>query len=76
VFLADLMPTVHHLPLPWIMGYDVEPLRTLESKRSLLQKAAGEGWWIVLEHDAEVARGRVVKEEKGYVWSEQVPAPR
>jgi glyoxylase-like metal-dependent hydrolase (beta-lactamase superfamily II) len=75
VFLADLMPTVHHMPLPWIMGYDVEPLRTLESKRTLLQKAAAEGWWIVLEHDAGVARGRVQKEEKGYVWAEQVAAP-
>ena len=75
-FLADLSPTVHHLPLPWIMGYDVEPLRTLESKRSLFQQAAAEGWWIVLEHDAGVSRGRVAKEEKGYVWSETVPAPR
>ena len=34
-FLADLIPTAAHLPLPWIMGYDVEPLVTLESKRSL-----------------------------------------
>ncbi len=75
-FLADLIPTVAHLPLPWIMGYDVEPLRTLESKRTLLQKAAGEGWWIVLEHDAGVSRGRVKKEEKGYVWWETVPAGR
>jgi len=74
VFLADLMPTVHHMPLPWIMGYDVEPLRTLESKRSLLQKASAEGWWIVLEHDAGVARGRVVATEKGYSWGEQVAA--
>ena len=74
-FLADLSPTIHHLPLPWIMGYDVEPLRTLESKRSLFQRAAAEGWWIVLEHDAGVSRGRVVKEEKGYVWSETIPAP-
>ena len=76
VFLADLMPTVHHLPLPWIMGYDVEPLRTLESKRSLFQRAAAEGWWIVLEHDAGVSRGRVVKEEKGYVWGETVAAAK
>jgi glyoxylase-like metal-dependent hydrolase (beta-lactamase superfamily II) len=74
-FLADLSPTIHHLPLPWIMGYDVEPLRTLESKRSLFQRAAGEGWWIVLEHDVGVSRGRIVKEEKGYVWGETVKAP-
>jgi glyoxylase-like metal-dependent hydrolase (beta-lactamase superfamily II) len=75
-FLADLCPTIQHLPLPWIMGYDVEPLRTLESKRSLFQRAAAEGWWIVLEHDAGVSRGRVVASEKGYVWGEQVPAAR
>ena len=73
-FLADLCPTVHHLPLPWIMGYDVEPLRTFESKRSLFQRAAGEGWWIVLEHDPTTVRGRVKHEEKGYVWGETVPA--
>jgi glyoxylase-like metal-dependent hydrolase (beta-lactamase superfamily II) len=74
VFLADLIPTTAHLPLPWIMGYDVEPLRTLESKRRLLTQAAAEGWWIVLEHDPKVARGRVALEEKGYVWREQVEA--
>lgn len=73
-FIADLCPTVHHLPLPWIMGYDVEPLRTLESRRRVWEKAAAEGWWIVLEHDAETARGRIRKEEKGYVWGETVPA--
>ncbi|HVX87561.1 MAG TPA: MBL fold metallo-hydrolase [Gemmatimonadales bacterium] len=73
-FLADLCPTTHHLPLPWIMGYDVEPLRTLESRRSVWEKAAAEGWWIVLEHDSQTARGRIAKEEKGYVWTETVKA--
>jgi glyoxylase-like metal-dependent hydrolase (beta-lactamase superfamily II) len=73
-FLADLCPTVHHLPLPWIMGYDVEPLRTLESKRSLFGRAAGEGWWIVLEHDPTTVRGRVAATDKGFVWAETVPA--
>jgi glyoxylase-like metal-dependent hydrolase (beta-lactamase superfamily II) len=71
-FLADLCPTVHHLPLPWIMGYDVEPLRTLESKRALFGRAAAEGWWIVLEHDPTTVRGRVVNSEKGFVWGETV----
>lgn len=42
-FLADLVPTVAHLPLPWIMGYDVEPLVTLSSKRELLRRAREEG---------------------------------
>ena len=41
-FIADLAPTTAHLPLPWIMGYDVEPLVTLETKRRILTQAAAE----------------------------------
>lgn len=58
-FLADLIPTSAHLPLPWIMGYDVEPLVTLESKRTLLRKALEEDWLLIFEHDPEVAWGRL-----------------
>jgi len=65
-FLADLAPTAAHLPLPWIMGYDVEPLVTLESKRWLLRRAQERGWEIVFEHDAEVARDRVAHDGKAY----------
>ncbi|HEU4700642.1 MAG TPA: MBL fold metallo-hydrolase [Gemmatimonadales bacterium] len=65
VFLADLIPTSAHLPLPWIMGYDLEPLRTLESKRALLDRAAAEGWRLVFEHDPRVAMGRAVRAGKG-----------
>jgi glyoxylase-like metal-dependent hydrolase (beta-lactamase superfamily II) len=54
LFLADLVPTTSHLRYPWIMGYDLEPLRTLESKKRLLPQAAREGWWLVFEHDPEV----------------------
>jgi glyoxylase-like metal-dependent hydrolase (beta-lactamase superfamily II) len=50
-FLADVVPTFAHLPLPWIMGYDVEPLVTLESKRTLLKRAADERWLLVSTHD-------------------------
>ena len=60
VFLGDVTPTASHLPLPWIMGYDLEPLRTLESKRSLFRDAAADGWLLVFEHDAEVVMGRAV----------------
>jgi glyoxylase-like metal-dependent hydrolase (beta-lactamase superfamily II) len=56
-FLADVVPTFAHLPLPWIMGYDVEPLRTLESKRQLLERAAGERWLLVSTHDPFTAWG-------------------
>jgi hypothetical protein len=49
------------------MGYDVEPLVTLETKRRILRRAAEEGWLVVFEHDASVAWGRVVHDGKSYV---------
>ena len=59
VFLADVMPTSAHLPLPWIMGYDLEPLRTLESKRALLRDAVAGDWLLVFEHDPAIATARL-----------------
>lgn len=66
-FVADLLPTHAHIPLPWIMGYDVEPLRTLESKRSFLADALAGEWRLVFEHDAQVAWGWLAREGKGIV---------
>ena len=63
---ADLMPTSAHIPLPWIMGYDVEPLRTLETKRVILRRAVAEEWLVVFEHDASVLSGRIMVDGKGY----------
>jgi glyoxylase-like metal-dependent hydrolase (beta-lactamase superfamily II) len=65
LFPADTIPTAHHLPLAWIMGYDVEPLRTLESKRALYARAAKEGWRVVFEHDYDTVGGRLVPAERG-----------
>lgn len=65
LYLADLVPTRAHVPLPWIMGYDVEPLVTLESKRQMLTRAAEEGWLLGFEHDPSVAWGRAVPLEEG-----------
>ena len=56
-YIADLAPTVAHLPLPWIMGYDVEPLVTLETKRRILKRAVDEKWLVIFEHDANDGRG-------------------
>ena len=56
-FLADVIPTSAHLPLPWIMGYDVEPLVTLETKRALLARAHAERWLLVFEHDPVIGWG-------------------
>jgi glyoxylase-like metal-dependent hydrolase (beta-lactamase superfamily II) len=57
VFLGDVVPTSAHLPLAWIMGYDVEPLVTYESKRVLLERARQEEWLLVFEHDPVVPWG-------------------
>ncbi|MCE9602086.1 MAG: MBL fold metallo-hydrolase [Gemmatimonadetes bacterium] len=67
VFLGDVCPTAAHVPLPWIMGYDVEPLRTLESKRSLWADAEAGGWLVVFEHDATTAWGRIGRGAKSHV---------
>ena len=66
LYLADVCPTVAHVPLPWIMGYDVEPLVTLESKRALWAEAVRDDWTVVFEHDATHAFGRIVAEGRGY----------
>jgi glyoxylase-like metal-dependent hydrolase (beta-lactamase superfamily II) len=65
-YLADLAPTAAHVPLPWIMGYDVEPLVTLETKRRIWAEAASERWTVMFEHDATNAFGRIVTDGRGY----------
>ena len=65
-FLADMCPTSAHLPLPWIMGYDVEPLVTLETKRRIFRQAEEEDWLLIFEHDATVPWGRIEHDGKGY----------
>ncbi len=75
-YLADVMPTRHHLPLVWIMGYDLEPLRTLESKRALVRAAADGGWWLFFEHDPDVIMGRLRDAPKAMELDATVPSPR
>ena len=65
-YLGDLVPTSAHLPLPWIMGYDVEPLVTLETKRRILKQAMDERWLVIFEHDAKNAWGRVEHDGRAY----------
>ncbi|HEX5438588.1 MAG TPA: MBL fold metallo-hydrolase [Gemmatimonadaceae bacterium] len=65
-YLADLVPTAAHLPLPWIMGYDLEPLVTLETKRRILERALKEEWLVIFEHDATTPWGRVAHNGKAY----------
>ena len=75
VFVGDLFPTTAHLPLPWIMGYDLEPLRTLESKRALLADAIRGGWRMIFEHDPRVLMGWPAQDGKAVVLRNIVLAP-
>lgn len=51
LYCADLVPTSAHIPLPWIMGYDIQPLILLDEKRKILQQAFEENWTLFFEHD-------------------------
>ncbi|GAA4892047.1 MBL fold metallo-hydrolase [Flaviramulus aquimarinus] len=64
-FMADLLPTVGHLPLPFVMGYDTRPLLTLDEKETFLNRAAEHNIYLFLEHDAHNEIITVQKTEKG-----------
>jgi glyoxylase-like metal-dependent hydrolase (beta-lactamase superfamily II) len=53
LYAVDLVPTVAHLPLPYIMGYDLHPMTSLETKRRVLRDATREGWLLLFEHDPD-----------------------
>jgi glyoxylase-like metal-dependent hydrolase (beta-lactamase superfamily II) len=75
LFVGDLFPTTSHLPLPWIMGYDLEPLRTLESKRAILSEAVAHGWRLIFEHDPRTVMGTPVSQGKAVVLTDVMTAP-
>lgn len=65
VFMADLLPTAGHLPLPFVMGYDTRPLLTLDEKAVFLDTAAKNDYYLWLEHDAHNQIITVAQTEKG-----------
>ena len=56
-FFADLVPTTAHLALPWIMGYDLYPMTTLENKKKWIPEAIREGWIALFAHDPKMPAG-------------------
>jgi glyoxylase-like metal-dependent hydrolase (beta-lactamase superfamily II) len=60
---ADLIPTRAHVPLAWIMGYDLYPVETLEAKKRLLPQAARENWLCFFYHEPDGAFWRVAEED-------------
>ncbi len=65
VFVADLLPTAGHIPLPYVMGYDTRPLLTLPEKEKFLKEAADKGYYLFLEHDPHNPIITVKNTEKG-----------
>lgn len=70
VFMADLLPSTGHIPLPYVMGYDTRPLLTLDEKGKFLQRAAEEEYVLFLEHDSVNECCTVKQTEKGIRLSE------
>ncbi|HDZ58885.1 MAG TPA: MBL fold metallo-hydrolase [Ignavibacteriales bacterium] len=65
LFCADLIPLISHIPLPYIMSYDLQPLVTLKEKEEILQKAAVEKWELFFGNDPEIAIATVKQTDKG-----------
>lgn len=65
VFAADLLPSAHHVRMPYIMAYDVRPLKTLEDKSRFYEKALDADTYIFFEHDKDTVIGQLIKDERG-----------
>lgn len=69
-FVADLLPTVHHLAPAWNMGYDVRPLVTMAEKAAFLDEAVAGGWLLLFEHDPDVELAALERTERGIVTTD------
>lgn len=67
IYCADLFPSSHHIPMPYVMAYDVRPLITLEEKERILQKAADHNHVLIFEHDPKIDAATVKRDEKGRI---------
>ncbi len=75
VWWTDLVPTVAHLPYPWIMGFDLFPLEIMANKKKWLPRAAKEGWLCLFGHEAEEPAGRLVEVKPGRYKAEPCSLP-
>jgi glyoxylase-like metal-dependent hydrolase (beta-lactamase superfamily II) len=66
VFCGDLIPTSSHVPIPWVMGYDLRPLQAMREKEELLDEVARKDWILFFEHDAGLTAATVQKSDKGF----------
>jgi glyoxylase-like metal-dependent hydrolase (beta-lactamase superfamily II) len=71
-FCGDLIPTQHHIPTPYIMSYDLDPVLAMEEKVSLLERAETENWVLFFEHDAHLTACRLQRDGKRLVPGEVI----
>ena len=64
-FMADLIPSAAHIPVPYVMGFDMRPLTTMDEKTRLLTQAAAENWILVFQHDPVTEAATVERTDKG-----------
>ncbi|MBS1492326.1 MAG: MBL fold metallo-hydrolase [Bacteroidetes bacterium] len=70
-YLADLIPTAGHVPLAYIMGYDLFPLTTLDEKKKYLKNISEENWTVFFEHDPYNEAAKIGLGDKGYFIKER-----
>lgn len=71
LYCGDLLPFTSHIPLPYVMGYDLQPAVTVEEKKKLFPKAVEENWKLYFEHDPYTVMATAAKTEKGYTVGEK-----
>lgn len=71
-YVADLIPSSGHLPIPYVMGYDTRPLNTLTEKETLLNKAVQNNWLLFFEHDPKIECCSLQQTERGVRMKDQI----
>jgi glyoxylase-like metal-dependent hydrolase (beta-lactamase superfamily II) len=75
LYPCDMIPTAAHIPIPWIMGYDLYPLDTLAFKETWIPRIADEGWIVFFEHDPKIGAVKVHRDGKDWALEEILSAP-
>jgi hypothetical protein len=67
IFCADLIPSPHHIAMPWVMAYDTRPLITMQEKEIFLPAALQKNAILFYEHDKDIAASKLIKNERGNI---------
>lgn len=72
LYAADMIPMSAHIPVPWVMAYDLYPVITIQEKEEHLKKVVEQEWMIFFEHDPHVHCGTIEQEDRGYQLKESI----